>query len=87
MLAELLYLWLLGCVSSVIVLLVHAIGAVAPIAVQIGACWFMLWVSIDIMFVQRSSIQTVLMDVNRRMNKIESGMHTIRLALTQSNTF
>lgn len=87
MLLGLLYLCLLGCVATVIVLLMHMIGTSTPMALQITTCWFVLWVSIDILFVHQSQTAAALNRIERRLEKTERSMHGIKLALTSSNTF
>ena len=87
MLFQALYLGMLGCASALAVLLMHTIGASAPFPLQVIGCWFVSWVSIDLLFVHQSMTLTRLASIDDRLGHIERRLKAQTELLTQSASF
>ena len=87
MLFQALYVSMLGCLSALVVLLMHTIGASAPFALQVVGCWFVLWVAVDILFVNQSLTHTRLGGIDIRLGRMERRLQAQTELMTQSSRF
>ena len=87
MLFQALYMSMLGCLSALVVLLMHTIGASAPVALQVVGCWFVLWVAVDILFVNQSLTHTRLGGIDIRLGRMERRLQAQTELMSKSASF
>ena len=87
MLFQALYMSMLGCLSALVVLLMHTIGASAPFALQVVGCWFVLWVAVDILFVNQSLTHTRLGGIDIRLGRMERRLQAQTELMSKSASF
>ena len=87
MLLGVLYLLMLGGASALAVLVMHTIGASAPFPLQVAGCWFVLWVSTDLLFMHLSLTDTRLVAIDNRLGFIDRSLRAQIELLTNSSRF
>jgi len=81
MFLEIAYIISLLAAAGCLVGLTHLMGQFAPITVQIGVAWLLLWVGIDVVWVSRGSTPPLLQLIPAMLHQIENRLYAIESAL------